>query len=326
LLGAKLRDLTPKVFQQLYNDLSAAGKAPGTVSYLHRVLRSRLQKAVEEGHLAHNPLAVARPPAKAHREYVTLTPDQARHFLAVVEDDRYGALWTLLLTSGLRPGEALARTWEDLEENAERTAAVLRIRRALVRLGKDGWTIEGTKTRKSRSVPLASVTLRLLRKERARQAQAKLLLGSEYAADGFIFASTFGTPLQWSTVTGRHFRPLIQRLALRLLHEAETPAVHQGMTRGDRREVLGAFEERAKHAVRLAGLEGLRPYDLRHSAATLLLASGEHPKIVAELLGHSKISLTLDTYSHVIPGMVDRAADRLEQIIAEGRQDVQRGA
>lgn len=326
LRSTPLQALTARAFQQLYNDLSAGGKAPATVSYLHRVLHARLAKAVAEGHLGHNPVAVARPPAKEHREYRTLTPDQAHHFLAVVEEDRYGALWTLLLTSGLRPGEALALKWEDLEENAERTAAVLRVRRALVRLGKDGWTVEGTKTRKSRSVPLASVTLRLLRKERARQAEAKLLLGGEYAPHGFIFASTFGAPLQWGTVTARHFRPLIQRLALRLLHEAETPAVHQGMTRGERREAVRTFEERAKHAIRLAGLSGLRPYDLRHSAATLLLASGEHPKVVQELLGHSKINQTLDTYTHVVPGMTDRAVQLLEQIIGDDAQGARRGA
>lgn len=102
--------------------------------------------------------------------------------------------------------------------------------------------------------------------------------------------------------------------------------MHPGMTRHERRQALTAFEEGARHAIRLAGLSGLRPYDLRHSAATLLLAAGEHPKVVAELLGHSKIALTLDTYSHVIPGLVDRAADRLEQIIVEGKQGARRGA
>lgn len=59
----------------------------------------------------------------------------------------------------------------------------------------------------------------------------------------------------------------------------------------------------------------MRPYDLRHSAATLLLAAGEHPKVVAELLGHSKVTLTLDTYSHVLPGMLDSAARRMETIL-----------
>lgn len=318
--GVKLQALTAKTFQQLYNDLSTAGKAPGTVNYLHRVLRARVAKAVQLGHLAHNPVAAAKPPKPRLRENKTLQPDQARVFLSLAEEDRYGTLWMVLLQTGLRPGEALGLQWADLEGNA------LRIRRALVRVGRDGWTLEPTKTDSPRSVPLAPVALRLLQQHKARQAEAKLLLGSEYAAHGFIFASTFGEPLHWSTITSRHFRPLLARLALRLLHEPEAPDLRAGMTRSARREALSAFRERASHAIGRAGLAGLRPYDLRHSAATLLLAAGEHPKIVAELLGHSRIGLTLDTYSHVIPGMVDRATDRLEHLILGTAQEVQRGA
>ena len=48
-------------------------------------------------------------------------------------------------------------------------------------------------------------------------------------------------------------------------------------------------------------------HDLRHTCATLLLAKDIHPKIVSEMLGHANISITLDTYSHVIPGMGDAA-------------------
>jgi integrase len=49
--------------------------------------------------------------------------------------------------------------------------------------------------------------------------------------------------------------------------------------------------------------ETVRLYDLRHTCATLLLGSNVHPKYVQELLGHASIALTLDTYSHVLPGM-----------------------
>ena len=65
-----------------------------------------------------------------------------------------------------------------------------------------------------------------------------------------------------------------------------------------------------------AGLPRLRFHDLRHSAATLLLAQGVHPRIVMETLGHSQISLTLNTYSHVIPSLQRQAADRMEDILA----------
>ncbi|CAN5493137.1 hypothetical protein BH24DEI1_BH24DEI1_09520 [soil metagenome] len=59
-------------------------------------------------------------------------------------------------------------------------------------------------------------------------------------------------------------------------------------------------------------------YDLRHTHATLLLKAGVHPKIVSERLGHSNISLTLDTYSHVLPGMQDEAADKLNAMLFSG--------
>ena len=70
-----------------------------------------------------------------------------------------------------------------------------------------------------------------------------------------------------------------------------------------------------KPLVKAAGLEPLRPYDLRHTCATLLLAGGEHPKVVAERLGHSSTVMTMDVYSHVLPDMQEAAADKLERLL-----------
>ncbi len=61
-----------------------------------------------------------------------------------------------------------------------------------------------------------------------------------------------------------------------------------------------------------AGIPHVRFHDLRHSAATLLLSQGIHPKVVQERLGHSTISVTMDIYSHVLPDMQREAADRLD--------------
>ncbi|MGA8017173.1 MAG: site-specific integrase [Candidatus Dormiibacterota bacterium] len=63
--------------------------------------------------------------------------------------------------------------------------------------------------------------------------------------------------------------------------------------------------------LREAGLPRIRLHDLRHTMATLMLAAGEHPKVVSERLGHSTVSITLDTYSHVLPGLQAAAAERL---------------
>jgi len=60
--------------------------------------------------------------------------------------------------------------------------------------------------------------------------------------------------------------------------------------------------------VKAAGMERLRFHDLRHAHASLLMAQGVHPKIVNERLGHSSVSITLDIYSHVAPGLQAEAA------------------
>jgi integrase len=73
-----------------------------------------------------------------------------------------------------------------------------------------------------------------------------------------------------------------------------------------------------KHFQRIAegaGVPRIRFHDLRHTAATLMLKAGIHPKIVSERLGHATIGLTLDTYSHVLPGMQHEAADAMDAIL-----------
>ena len=64
------------------------------------------------------------------------------------------------------------------------------------------------------------------------------------------------------------------------------------------------------------GLSGVRLHDLRHTHATLMLKMGVHPKIVSERLGHANIGITLDTYSHVLPGLQEAAAEAFEQGLA----------
>lgn len=63
-----------------------------------------------------------------------------------------------------------------------------------------------------------------------------------------------------------------------------------------------------------AGLPDIRFHDLRHSAATLLLSMGVHPKVVQEILGHSRINMTMDTYSHVLPSMQKEAMDGMNDM------------
>jgi integrase len=71
-----------------------------------------------------------------------------------------------------------------------------------------------------------------------------------------------------------------------------------------------------KILLKQAGLPDIRFHDLRHTAATLMLQQGIHPKVVQERLGHSNISMTMDIYSHVLPSMQDEAADKIDELIS----------
>ncbi len=65
------------------------------------------------------------------------------------------------------------------------------------------------------------------------------------------------------------------------------------------------------------GLPKIRFHDLRHAHATHLLAKGVHPKVASERLGHSNVGITLDLYSHVIPGMQEDAASLVDDALQE---------
>lgn len=96
-----------------------------------------------------------------------------------------------------------------------------------------------------------------------------------YREDGPVFTNRLGSPLHPKNLMDRHFRPLI----------------------------------------RGAGLPPIRFHDLRHTAATLLLMKGVHPKIVSEILGHANVSITLDVYSHCLPNMQGPAASAMEEML-----------
>jgi integrase len=70
-----------------------------------------------------------------------------------------------------------------------------------------------------------------------------------------------------------------------------------------------------KDTLKKTGLPDIRFHDLRHTAATLMLQQGIHPKVVQERLGHSDISMTLNTYSHVLPSMQEEAAEKMDELL-----------
>jgi len=139
-------------------------------------------------------------------------------------------------------------------------------------------TLGEPKTKKSRrTIPLTLRALEALKAHRKRQLEEMMELAGLREDQGLVFTTRTGSLINPSNLRQRSFAQLLKR----------------------------------------AGLPHVRFHDLRHTCATLLLSQNTHPKFVQELLGHATIAITLDTYSHLIPGMGDYTARAMEDALEE---------
>jgi integrase len=204
----RLCDLSPIHVQGLYSDMQERGLSGRTIRYAHAVLRLALKQAVHWRLLATNPAENLSLPRKQPRELQFFDVEQAKKFMQVAEQDRFHALWTVLLRTGMRPGEALALRWSDLVDGR------LTIHRTLVNGAGIGRVFETPKTNKSRrSVPLDATTLSALSAHRKRQIEERLRMGAEYEDQGLIFATIFGGPLNRDAIS-RRFKKLVRSAGL----------------------------------------------------------------------------------------------------------------
>ncbi|WP_042403190.1 tyrosine-type recombinase/integrase [Streptacidiphilus carbonis] len=250
-----------------------------TVQYAHAVLRSALQNAVREELLARNVARLVETPTVPRKEVQPLTPQDARTLLRTARDDRLSALWLLLVSTGLRRGEVLALTWSDIDLRIGQ----LRVRRNLQRV--NGALLFGTpKTARSlRTVALPTSCVARLKQRQARQVQERAEAGADWLP-------LEGQPkgLVFTTLTGRPLDP---------------------------RNVNRSLADLCKRA----GLRSVRVHDLRHTSASLMLAEGVAVRTIMETLGHSNISMTLDTYAHVLETTLRDAANRMDDALNDGR-------
>lgn len=307
LIGAiPLRKLSVEALDLLYRHLAQRG-IHRELQYLHGVLKRGLKDAVKKGILSRNPAEYATLPKRDHQgEEVqedaivgALTRKQADAFLQAAREDRLSAFWHTQLTGGLRPGETCALKWEHVDfEKGE-----VHVRHTLTRGGVDrkdhagGWKLTQPKTPKSRrTVPLPEITMRELKKWKARQAEERLALGAEWQDHGgFVFTSEVGSPLDLTNLHRGSFRRVTERAGLGIYGE-QPKKPRSGPT--PNRRFIPSF----------------RIYDLRHTCASLLLMDGEDLLVVSRRLGHSTIKLTADTYAHVSLERSEAAAARFDKM------------
>jgi len=286
----RLRDLRPGHVAAM---LRAAGKAPSTgaasVRRIHATLRSALTSAVRQQLVAFNAAANVELPAAPRPKVRPWEPAELGAFLDSIGADRLAGLFELVAMTGLRRGEACGLRWDDVDL----VAARLVVRQQVVQVGGH------------HACPYCAPGHR------------GLMFGPPKTSSGEarvveLDAGTVGV-----------------LLAHKLSQDAEREQwgeayIEHGLVfaREDGNPLrLELVTERFGQLAGAAGLRVIRLHDLRHGAASLRLASGTDIAVVSKMLGHSSISITSDTYSHLLEGVGRAASERAAALIPRDRKN-----
>lgn len=236
--------------------------ASATVRNAHARLHKCMKVAIQRHIRTDNPADDIDLPEARTAPIHPLDFEQAMRLLEVFEDDRWAALYRLLINLGLREGEALGLTWDaiDLKKGA------IRVYRQLKRVPtKDGtgreFVLQTTKKPASdRILDIDEDIIAALRRHKTEQLEEKLIVGKRWKETwGLVFVSENGAPIHPSNLLS-HFHKALAR--------AELPKI--------------------------------RVHDLRHTCATLLLDAGVPLVTVSKILGHSSVAITAKIYAHAL--------------------------
>lgn len=285
--GFKLCDLSTLVIQQFYNDklkngklIGSGGLSPKTMRNLHNMLHKALNQAVFLDMIQKNPADFAVIPKGAKKEMLYFTVEEQKKLQEVLDGERLGMAILLDLYTGMREGELLRLTWQNvhIDLNGQSyirvTQTVNRIScPQVIRKNKTAITINEPKTPHSkRIIPLLPDIAAKL--ENYRVEQKKLFKEKGFPPSDFVFTSTTGT-----IIDPRNFQDYFRNLLKR-------------------------------NGIRIINLHGLR-----HTFATRALESGMSPKTLSKILGHANVGFTLDTYAHVTNELKADAISQLQTFL-----------
>ena len=277
----RLDRLAPAAFEALYAFLwKETGLSPRSLQYLHSILRQALGHAVGTGALVRNPTDAVKPP---RQDRAGGTPEKKMRAMSREEARRFleaskGDRYAALWVVLLMGGIRPGEAFGLTWKDVDLDTGKLHIRRALTRRGVDGWKLVEPKTARARRVVVLPEVATSALRAHRKRQAEERLLLGPEYHDHGFV---------FATMLGSPLDPAnLYRTFRGLLQAAE--------------------------------LDDFRVYDLRHTCATLLLLAGENPKVVSERLGHASVTLTLDTYSHVLPAMQEESARKLEAMFGSG--------
>jgi integrase len=281
----RLRDLRPAHVSAMLRTVKAG---PVSVRRVHGVLRSALASAKRQQLVAFNAAADIELPAAPRPKVRPWEPADLGKFLDSLGGDRLAPLFELIAATGLRRGEACGLRWSDVDLERGR----LTVNQQLVQV-----STTTTKCPSCAEVHKGHV----FGPPKTRSGDARLVT-LDGGTVGVLLAHQLtqsAERAQWGSAYVDH--------DLVFAREDGNPLPLDHVTK------------RFRELVVAAGLRPIRLHDLRHGAASMMLASGLDIALVSKRLGHSSISITADTYSHLLENVDREAADRTAALLAAHR-------
>lgn len=206
----RLSNLRTLDVQSFYTELQDDGLKSPTIRRAHAILHVAFNQAVKWQMIPRNPADNVDLPKIETPEMHAFSREEADRFTEACIYDRFGVPLTFLLDTGLRPSEAYALTWDDIDLDGNRGM----VKRKLTRARGGGWTFEEPKTRKSRRpFVFPDETTRSLREWKKQQAQ-EILMSKKYERMNLVFANENGTPIHERNMVLRHFKPVLERASI----------------------------------------------------------------------------------------------------------------
>lgn len=257
--------------QRLYNSLTRAGLSGKTVKNTSAIVHKAFSVALKQGIIATNPCDAAELPKVDHKEIHPLADDEIPLFLSAIDGSPMRNAYALCLFAGLREGECLGLSWKQVDFEKGRITVSQQLQK--VRTGGKGeyHIMPTTKSGKPRTIEPPPIAFEYLRAERVKQLENRLKAGPAWSNPD---------DLVFTDETGKH-------------------------------RAIYTFYSNFKRIAAKIGRPDARPHDLRHTAATVAIASGADIKSVQDLLGHATASFTLNVYAHTSEQMMKDTAARM---------------
>jgi integrase len=191
---------------ELLNRVSAS-----TVASARTLLFGALKKATGMNLMRSNPVEATDGPGRGKPERYPLSVEEALRFVSACVGSRFGLLFELMLSTGLRPEEAIGLCWSDLELNSR---GVVRVRRVVHHLATGGWRWHEPKTKNSeRAIVFSGDLAAKLSDHRKAQLQQKLKVGQHWKNNDLVFTTLMGEPVRYC-VLQKEFRTIVDNAQL----------------------------------------------------------------------------------------------------------------